>query len=285
MKNTKANQEKWLNKIKDTMEIGGKSKKTFQNYRAQLNKFFNYYDENVDIKKLKEDDILSFFKSNFIDNNHSSSNLNVAICSIRFLFSICFDKELNKKKLPNSKTIKRLPVIIPKHEFIKIFNNEKSIRHQCWLILGFCCGLRVNEIANLRIENINSKEHKLKVLGKGNKERYTRLPDIAIKCLRTYCRKYHITNKEGYLFKCHCDTDIPSSGTIINYFTNLMKQYNKFGIYTFHSLRHSFATYYLSSGGSLLTLQSMLGHTNLNTTTIYLHLSQSFNEIEDKRYV
>ena len=64
-----------------------------------------------------------------------------------------------------------------------------------------------------------------------------------------------------------------------------MKKYNKFGVYTFHSLRHSFATYYLQSGGSLLKLQSMLGHTNLNTTTIYLHLSHNFNELEDNRYV
>ena len=54
---------------------------------------------------------------------------------------------------------------------------------------------------------------------------------------------------------------------------------------TFHSLRHSFATYYLANGGSLLALQSMLGHTNLNTTTIYLHLSQNFNELEGIKYV
>ena len=261
------------------MKIGGRSKRTFENYKAQLNKLFNYYDENIHINKLKEDDLLIFFKSNFIDNNHSSSNLNVAICSIRFLFSICFDKELNKKKLPNFKSLKRLPVFVPKDLFITIFNNEKSIRHKCWLLLAFCSGLRVNEIATLKIENIYPKEHKLKVLGKGGKERYTRLPNIVIKCLRSYCKKYNITKKEGYLFKCHCDTDIPSSGTIINYFTNLMKKYDNFGTYTFHSLRHSFATYYLRSGGSLLKLQSMMGHTNLNTTTIYLHLTQNFEEV------
>ena len=285
MKNTKFNQKLWLNKIEETMKIGGKSKRTYDNYRSQLNKLFDFYDENIDLNKLSEEDLLDYFKVNYINKNVSSNTLNLSICAIRFLFSICFNKELNKKKLPSCKLRKRIPTIIPKDEFIKIFNDEKSIRHKCWLILGFCSGLRVEEIAHLKIENINSKDHKLKVLGKGNKERYTILPDITIKCLRQYCKKYNITRKNGYLFLCHKDTSIPSSDTITNYFSNLMKKYNKFNIYTFHSLRHSFATYYLANGGSLLTLQSMLGHNNLNTTTIYLHLSQNFNEIEGIKYV
>ena len=76
-----------------------------------------------------------------------------------------------------------------------------------------------------------------------------------------------------------------NSKTIINYFSVLKYNHNLDENISFHSLIHSFATYYLSNGGSLLTLQSMLGHTNLNTTTIYLHLSQNFNELEGIRYV
>ena len=285
MKNTKTNQIKWLKKIEDTMKIGGKSKRTYNNYKSQINKFFKYYDENTNIDKLNEDDLLDYFKINYLNNNMSSNTLNLGICSIRYLFSICFNKDLNKKKLPSHKLTKRIPVIIPKSEFINIFNNEKNIKYKCWLILGFCCGLRTEEVITLRIENINSKDHKLKVLGKGNKERFTRLPDIVIKCLRLYCKKYHITNKDGYIFYIQNNDVKPNPKVITNYFTNLMKNYNKFGIYTFHSLRHSFATYYLSSGGSILTLKSMLGHRSLTTTIRYLHLAQNFNEIEDKRYV
>ena len=285
MKNTETNQIKWLKKIEDTLEIGGRSKKTFDNYKSQINKLFNYYDETIDINKLDEDDLLDYFKNNYLFKNMSSDTLNLGICSVRYLFSICFNKELNKKKLPNHKLRKRLPNIIPKNEFITFFNEERNIKYKCWLLLGFCSGLRVEEVASLRIENIDSKNHKLKVLGKGNKERYTRLPDIVIKCLRLYCKKYKITDKEGYIFNCHINDIKPNSKGIVNYFSNLMKKYDKFGIYTFHSLRHSFATYYLSSGGSLLTLKSMMGHKSLNSTIIYLHLSQNFNDVEDKRYV
>ena len=70
----------------------------------------------------------------------------------------------------------------------------------------------------------------------------------------------------------------------ISYFVNNIAYFLDNNI-SFHSLRHSFATYYLANGGSLLTLQSMLGHKNLNTTTIYLHLSQNFNTLEGIKYV
>ena len=70
--------------------------------------------------------------------------------------------------LPTSKVRKRYPTIISKEQFLNIVNNEENLEHKCWLLLSFCCGLRICEIASLKIENINSKEHKLKVLGKGN---------------------------------------------------------------------------------------------------------------------
>ena len=186
--------------------------------------------------------------------------------------------------MPTSKLAKKVPTILPKSTFLTIVNEETNLKHKCWLLLGFCCGLRVNEIANLKVENLNSKDHKLLVeKGKGNKERYTILPDIVIKFLRLYCKEKNI--KSGYLFPGTNGKSIINSKTIINYFSVIKDIYGLNDRISFHSLRHSFATYYLINGGSLLTLQSMLGHTNLNTTTIYLHLSQNFNELEGIKYV
>ena len=76
-----------------------------------------------------------------------------------------------------------------------------------------------------------------------------------------------------------------NSKTIINYFSEIKKTYELNKNISFHSLRHSFATYYLVNGGSLLKLQSMLGHKSLNTTAIYLHLALNFNELEGVKYV
>ena len=283
--NTEKNKEKWIEKIRQTLEIGGRSEKTFANYKSHLIRFLNYYAKETNLKKLNENDILTYIRVNYIDKGLSGESYNMAVKSIRFFYSICFDKVLKKNLLPNYKSRKRLPDIIDKKNFIHIFNNEKHMNHKCWLLLAFCFGLRVEEVATLKIENIYADEHKLKVLGKGNKERYTILPDITIKFLRLYCKEKKITRKNGYLFVGTSDHDVMNSKTIVNYFTKIKNKYNLNKNLTFHCLRHSFATYYLSNGGNILTLKSMLGHKSLNSTTIYLHISQNFNSLEGIKYV
>lgn len=283
--NSDNNQKKWLEKVENTMKIGGKSKVTFLNYKSHIIRFLNSFDNNVDINKIDEDDIAQYFLENYIKLNRSTNTLNVGICSIRYFYSVCFRKSLNKHLLPSSKIVKRLPVIISKSDFLKIINEEKNTKHKCWLILGFASGLRVEEIATLKIENIFPKENKLKVLGKRKKERFTILPTITLKFLRLYCKENNITEKQGYLFKGIMNHDHINSKTIVNYFTLKKKDYDLNENITFHSLRHSFATYYLMNGGNIITLKSMLGHTNLGTTGMYIHIAQNFNQLEGIRYV
>lgn len=283
--NTEKNKEKWIEKIRQTLEIGGRSKRTFENYKSHLKRFLNYYDLDTNIKNLNENDILDYIRINYINKELSGETYNMAIKAIKFFYSICFNKDLRKSLLPNHKLRKRIPNIIKKEVFIKIINDDKNLKHKCWLLLAFCSGLRAEEVATLKIENINSKEHKLKVLGKGNKERYTILPDITIKFLRIYCKKKNITRKSGYLFVGTSSNDALNPKSITNYFTRTKNVYNLDNNLTFHCLRHSFATYYLMNGGNLLTLQSMLGHKFLNSTTIYLHISQNFNQLEGIKYV
>ena len=285
MKNTEKNKQKWVEKVKFTLELGGKSDKTFSNYKSHINRFLNYYDENTEINKLSENDVVEYLKKEYIDLNRCASSLNVGICSIRFLYSVCFNKKLNKDLLPSTKLTKKIPTIMSKQMFLKIFNEEHCLKYRCWLILAFCCGLRVSEIATLEIENIFPNEHKLKILGKGNKERYTILPNIVTKFLRLYCKEQHITNKNGYLFLSHDKQNCINNKSIINYFSTIKDAYNLDKNISFHTLRHSFATYYLMNGGNIITLKSMLGHNHLETTNIYLHIAQNFNNLEGIKYV
>ena len=285
MKNTEKNKQKWVEKVKFTLELGGKSDRTFSNYKSHINRFLNYYDESTEINKLSENDVVEYLKKEYLDLNRCASSLNVGICSIRFLYSVCFNKKLNKDLLPSTKLVKKIPTIMSKQMFLKIFNEEHCLKYRCWLLLAFCSGLRVEEVATIRIENIYSNEHKLKVLGKGNKERYTILPDIVIEFLRLYCKQQHITNKHGYLFISHDSKSHINSKSIINYFSTLKVAYNLDKRISFHTLRHSFATYYLMNGGNVITLKSMLGHAHLDTTNIYLHIAQNFNNLEGIKYV
>jgi len=285
MKNTEKNNKMWVEKCVNILKMGGRSNKTIINYKSAWNRFFKFYDEDTNIAKLKEEDISDYFYKKFIETKRCENYYNLNVCAIRFLYSICFNKELNRRLIPNTKIKKRLPIILPRDIFIKIFNEEKSLNHKCWLILAFCSGLRVEEVATVRIENILSQDHKLKVLGKGNKERFTILPDVVIKYLRLFykSKKYSFTN--GYLFKGINNKERVNEKTIINYFTSLKEKYNLDKNITFHSLRHSFATYYLMNGGNILTLQSLMGHKSLISTSIYIHIAQNFNKLEGIKYV
>lgn len=285
LQNTQENRKKWLEKVRELIKLSGKSNFTFYNYRSHINRFLNYYSEDTDFNDVNEDIILEFIKKEYLNLNRASDTINVAICSIRYLYSVCFKIELNKKLIPNIKRTQTIPTVIPKEDFIKIFNGESNLKNKCWLLLAFCSGLRASEVVTIKIENINSKEHKLKVLGKGKKERYTILPDVVIKYLRIYCKYNHITQKSGFLFKGTGDLEHSSTRYPTVYFDKIKKKYNLPDTITFHSLRHSFATYFLLNGGDLITLQTMLGHSNLNTTRRYIHFSQNYNHLDGIKYV
>ena len=125
--NTEKNKEKWVKKIRQTLEIGGRSKRTFENYKSHLKKFLNYYDENANLRKFNEDDILTYIRVNYIDKGLSGESYNMAVKSIKFFYSICFNKEFKKSLIPNYKLRKRLPNIIEKKAFLNIIKIKKDI--------------------------------------------------------------------------------------------------------------------------------------------------------------
>ena len=290
MKIRKIKKDKRIQRVIETLQMGARSEKTVENYVYAIYRFLTYF-EGKDISKLKEKDIIEYIQTTYLKRNCSVHTYNMNISAIKYFYAINWNKEFNPKLLPHAKLIKRLPTTIEKEMFLKILNEEDNLRHKCWLLLAYCSGLRANEVATIKIKNIDAKEHKLKVLGKGKKERYTYLPDITIKYLRLYYKSEYgdkgywtKINKSGYLFEGCQNSEHTNSGTIVNYFTLIKKKYNLDENITFHSLRHSFATNYLKAGGDTFALKSMLGHSSLNTTSIYVHTGRDFNNLKGVKY-
>ena len=280
--NTEKNKKKWVKQVEDTLKLGGRSVRTIDNYYSCINRFLSFYSTDTNIKQLKEKDIITYMTKEILDKGKSDNTYNLNLCAIRFLFSICFEKEFNRKLLPNTKVEKKLPTILSKKDFITIFNNEHLLSHKCWLLLGFCSGLRAEEIATLKIENIFSNDHKLKVLGKRKKERFTILPDVVIMFLRLYYKKYNLKETKGYLFKGLNNLHI-NPKSISNYFTNIMKD-NSIHNATFHTLRHSFATYCIMNGMDIITLKEIMWHQSIQSTSIYIHLGHDFDNLKGINY-
>ena len=285
---TKIKLDKRIKKITELLKISGKSQKTIENYSHAINRFLDFY-KDEDISKLDESAILKYMKKKYLNKNCSANTYNLNVAAIKFFYSVSFKKDFNKNLLPHSKLKKELPKTIEKDIFLKILNSENNIEHKCWLLLAYCSGLRVEEIATVKVKDIHSPNHELIVLGKGNKERITLLPDITIKFLRLYYRKTYLKNgKRGrtptYLFKGSKGTKHTNSKTIINYFTSIKSKHKLNKNVTFHSLRHSFATNFLKAGGDTFVLKSMMGHSSLNTTSIYVHTGRDFNNLKGVKY-
>lgn len=282
--NTEVNKQKWIKKVNETLTMGGKSKITIDKYTYAIERFLNAHGNNTKISSFTEKEIIKYLKKKFIDTNLKATTYNFNLAAICYFYVVCFEKEFNSKILPKAKLAKKLPSIIEKDTFIKLINKEKNIEHKCWMILGFCSGLRASEVASIKVENIDVNNHRIKIIGKGNKERYTILPDVCINILRQYCKANKITYKTGYLFPgCAGEIHI-SSRTISNYFTIYMKENTLSSKISFHTLRHSFATYYLMNGGDQFILKDMLGHKSLSTTAIYVHLANDFNNLKGINY-
>ena len=285
----KNQRKKLLQKMENTLRIGGRSEKTILNYSCAINRFYDFF-EKKDISKLNEEDILDYIKKKYLDKSCSANTYNMNIAAIKYFYSVNFGIELNDKLLPHSKLAKKLPQTLDKDTFIKILNNEKNLKHKCWLLLGYCSGLRVDEVAKVKIEDIDSNGHKLKVFGKRKKERYTLLADITIKYLRLYFIDYYLPQSKyykkisGYLFEGLNRTTHINSKTITNYFTEIKKEYNLDKSIVFHSLRHSFSSNFIKAGGDPFVLKAMLGHSSMISTSIYIHTGRDFNNLKGVKY-
>ena len=270
-----------LQKVKNLLLLRKCSDRTVSNYLSCINRFKNYY-KRKDLKKLNEDDILEYLKKNFINIGCSAATINVNRAAIKYYYLVNFNKNFSNILLPQTKIPSRFPKIISKQDFIKMFNSEFNLKHKLWIMLAYGSGLRISEVASLKVSDILSKEHKIRVIGKGNKERYAPLPDFTLKLLILYWiqNKDKITNNYFFpgKYKATKDTCITSFG-IKEAFEKIKENNNLDNSITFHTLRHSYATEFIKNGGDIWELKNILGHSSINTTSMYLHMAENFKDI------
>lgn len=269
-----------LQKVKNLLLLRKCSDRTVSNYLSCINRFKNYY-KRKDLKKLNEDDILEYLKKNFINIGCFAATINVNRAAIKYYYLVSFNKNFSNILLPQTKIPSRFPKIISKQDFIKMFNSEFNLKHKLWIMLAYGSGLRISEVASLKVSDILSKEHKIRVIGKGNKERYAPLPDFTLKLLRLYWiqNKDKITNNFfSGKYKATKDTCITSFG-IKEAFEKIKENNNLDNSITFHTLRHSYATEFIKNGGDIWKLKNILGHSSINTTSMYLHMAENFKDI------
>ncbi len=256
-----------INKLMITI---GYSKNTISTYLACLSYFKNYF-KGTALDQLKKEDILDYL-FHLIEQNYSRSTQNQHINAIKFYY----EKKLGRKRefYQIERPIKeqKLPTILSKNEVQLLFKKTKNIKHLTILAVIYSCGLRVSEIINLKIEDIDSQRMIINIRkAKGNKDRQVQLTHKILNLLRLYYKNY---NPTIYLIGGQMGGKYSSSSIqkIIKSSARLAKIYKNV---TPHTLRHSFATHLLENGTDIRYIQTILGHSDIKTTQIYTHVSSA----------
>jgi integrase/recombinase XerD len=260
-----------LEKTNQYLSIGHYSPLTIRNYLAELRFIFVYHAE-ADPMELTEAMIMQYLL--YVSKTLGCSRVKCKMAAQAISF---FMRHVAKRPWVIPTVIyprpeNKLPPVMSTGEIITLIEGVKNIKHRTLLMLLYSTGMRVSEIANCRIADIDSANMRIKVVqGKGSKDRYTIMSQQVLLELRAY---YLIYKPKEYLFNGQRPGKRYSVRTIQHI---MQKALVKVGLeskhYTIHSIRHSFATHLLDNGTDLYTIKELLGHNNLQTTMRYMHLT------------
>jgi site-specific recombinase XerD len=201
----------------------------------------------------------------------SASAINQHVAALRFLYSNTLKRKVAVEEIPYARRPKRVPVVPSAGEVGEFLAAVENLKHRTVLLVIYASGLRLSEALSLRVGDVDAARGLIRVRGgKGNKDRNTILSATLLAALRAYWRAYR---PGTWLF--------PGQGPQGHLSVHMIQKVcvrvrEKLGIskaISPHTLRHAFATHLLESGVDLRTIQQMLGHKSLSTTSIYLHVS------------
>ncbi|HWR72574.1 MAG TPA: site-specific integrase [Nitrospirota bacterium] len=223
--------------------------------------------------QLNEDEVKAFLVSIVKDRKLSQSTLKITYSALRFLYETTLKKKWIIEHIPYPKTTKPLPSVLDKSEIRRIIDGTVNLKQKAMLMVTYSAGLRISETARLKITDIDSTRMLIRVdQGKGNKDRHTLLSQVALETLREYWKAYR---PKGWLFQRDTDPlDHVPVATIHTVFARAKRAARLTKPASCHTLRHSFATHLLEAGVDLHTIQVLLGHSSIRTTTVYLHVSK-----------
>lgn len=206
--------------------------------------------------------------------------VNTINSTLKFFYVVNLERSWNNLRIPRLRYDKHLPSYLTKEEVNSLFESISYLKHKAILMTIYSGGLRVSEVVNLRISDIMSKEMKIRIRnGKRNKERYTLISHKNLEILREYWHKfgYKDYKPNDYLFISRQTKKPLKVRGIQLVMNNAIKKAGITRTATIHTLRHSFATHLMNDGVNLRTIQALLGHSNIKTTSIYLHANVAIN--------
>ena len=259
--------------MSDAMILRGFAARTQESYLAAVRALAKHYRRSPD--SLTAEEVEAYHLHLIVERKLAYSSVNQSASACRFLFDKVLRRPQARFDIPMAKVPKSLPCVLSRDEVSRLLAAAPNPRARVLLMATYAAGLRVTEVCSLLLSDIESAPDRMCIKvrgGKGGKDSYTLLSPVLLQTLRDYWRSYR---PRTWLFPNHSGTE-PICATMAQrmYYAarDRAKLERQGGI---HTLRHCFATHLLESGVDLHTIQRLMGHGHVSTTTRYFHLAQN----------
>lgn len=250
------------------IQLKGYSINTLRTYSSEFHVLLSLLDK-VPVDMLTRQQIESYLLWLMNNKNYSEAHIHTAINAIKFYFEHVLNRGKEIYDLPRPKKPLLLPDILSEKEVVKLFAEIKNLKHKTLLMTAYSAGLRVSELVNLRIHDIDSQRMMIHIrIGKGKKDRMVPLSKRLLEILREYYKEYR---PKEFLFEGENGAYSTRAAQLVIADAKSKAGIRKGG--SIHSLRHSYATHLLEGGTDIRYIQELLGHADLKTTLRYTHVT------------
>jgi len=262
-----------MQEFKRHLVLKGYSQSTLRTYENEFRQFLQTIKDkpasDFNVSRLKD-----YFQYCYATLHLSENTMHSKINALKFYYEQVLGREKFFWEIPRPKKPLLLPKLLNEDELRKLFNALSNKKHKAMLFTAYSAGLRVSEVVNLKIADIDSQRMQIFIeRAKGKKDRYVNLSPILLDILRNYLLEYKPRPKI-YLFESEQTFSAYPTRTVQQVFSNAKKKAGIRKEVGIHSLRHSFATHLLDKGTDIKFIKDLLGHFNIKTTERYLHVSK-----------
>jgi site-specific recombinase XerD len=273
----------WYQRMIAVLQLNGKGEPTQKAYTRSVRMLSQFYGKTPDL--VSEPELQEYFLHRKNVNRWAPKTMRICYCGIRFFYVHVLARDWHILSILRAQNEHRLPAVLSIEEVRSLLARIKTFHNYAYLSTVYSCGLRLDEARHLEVSDIDSQRMMIHVhRGKGAKDRYVALPQATLKLLR----RYWLTHRHPRLLfpalgrsgRGAKQSQTPMAKSSVQGAFRRAKfeaAIGKKGV-AIHTLRHSYATHLLEAGVNLRTIQRYMGHAQLETTMLYLHLTQKGQE-------
>jgi len=264
------------------LQLAGMSQPTQKGYTRSVRMLVDFYRKTPDL--ITEQELQDYFLHRKNVDQWAAATMRICYSGIKFFFINVLRRDWHTLELIHAKREQTLPTVLSVKEVWTIINTVNTIQNKTYLTTVYTCGLRLHEALYLQVCDIDSLRMRIHVhRGKGAKDRYVPLPESTLHILRNYWKLHrnplwifpqlNRSGKEGPKA-----TRPMAKSSVQGALRRVLKQLKITKRISIHTFRHSYATHLLEAGVNIRRIQQYLGHSSLNSTMVYLHLTTQGHE-------